>query len=69
MKTVSCNIYIPVNFAFNLRHNAASYMYHTGKKESKKKKFKNKKKKKGFEEFASRGSEPGPSETVVRTKS
>ena len=45
MKTVSCNIYIPVNFAFNLRHYASSYMYHTGKKESKKKIQKPKKKK------------------------
>ena len=68
MKTVSCNIYIPVNFAFNLRHYASSYMYHTGKKESKKK-IQKPKKKKGYEEFASSGLEPGPSETVVRTRS
>ena len=44
-------------------------MYHTGKKERKKKILKKVKKKlKGYENFASRGFEPGRSESV-RTKS
>ena len=55
-------LYIPENFAFNLPHYVTSYMHHTGKKESKKRK------KGGHEKFASRGFEPGPSE-YVRTKS
>ena len=59
--------YIPVNFAFNLPHYVSSYMHHTGKKESKKEILK-KEKKIGYEKFASRGFEPGPSESV-RTKS
>ena len=29
-------IYIPVNVAFNLPHYVTGYMYHTGKKESRK---------------------------------
>ena len=53
--------YIPVNFAFNLPHYVTSYMHHTSKKESKREK---EKKKKGYEKFASRKFEPGPSESV-----
>ena len=61
--------YIPVNFAFNLPHCVTSYMHHTGKKERKKRfKKKGKKKLKGYEKLASRGFEPGCSESV-RTKS
>ena len=56
-------LYIPVNFAFSLPHYVTSYMHHTGKKESKKKR-----KKEGHEKFASRRFEPGPSE-CVRIKS
>ena len=37
-------------------------MHHTGKKESKKEILKNEKK--GYDKFASRGFEPGPSESV-----
>ena len=33
---VTTFFYIPVNFVFNLPHYVASYMHHTGKKESKK---------------------------------
>ena len=39
-------------------------MHHTGKKESKKEIFKKKKKWQGYEKFASRGFEPGSSESV-----
>ena len=42
--------YILVNFAFNLPNNVTSYMHYSGKK-----------KKKGYEKFASREFEPGPS--------
>ena len=55
--------YIPVNFVFNLPHYVTSYMHHTGKKESKKGILK-KEKKLGYEKSASRGFEPGPSETM-----
>ena len=48
-------IYIPVNFAFNLPHYVTSYIHRTGEKES-------------YNQLASRGFEPGPSESV-RTKS
>ena len=58
--------HIPVNFAFNLPRYVTSYVRHTGKKESKKELLK--KEKKGYEKFASRRFEPGPSESV-RTKS
>ena len=37
--------YIPVNFAFNLRHYVTSYMHHTAKKESKKEILKKRKNK------------------------
>ena len=47
---------IPVIFAFNLPHYITSYMHHTGKKREKKRK--------SYEKFASRGFEPGPSESV-----
>ena len=57
--------FIPVNFAFNLPHHAAGYMHHTGKKRVEK--IFKQKTKKGYEKFASRGFEPGPSESV-RTK-
>ena len=52
--------YIPVNFAFNLPHYVTCYMHHTGKKESKKEILK----KKTQIKFASRGLQPGPSESV-----
>ena len=53
--------YVPVKFAFNLPHYFTSYMHQKPKK-------KERKKEKGYEKFASRGFEPGPSESV-KTKS
>ena len=43
-------------------------MHHTGYKKESKKEILKKENKKGYEKFASRGFEPGPSESV-RTKS
>ena len=49
--------FIPVNFAFNLPHHAASYMHHTGKKRVEKI-FKQKTKKKGTKNSLQGDSDP-----------
>ena len=59
--------FVFVYFVFKLPHYATSYMHPTGKKESKKR-FEKEKKKSGYENFASKVFEPGPSESI-RTKS
>ena len=51
--------FIPVNFAFNLPHHAASYMHHTGKKRVEKI-FKQKTKKKGTKNSLQGDSNPDP---------